>query len=80
MTTDSELIALAVNLTKPQQHSILILSDNWCSRQRPERMVWLPPDILETAAPLRTGHERVRLTPLGLRLRDHLRATMGESA
>lgn len=68
------LLELAERLTPAQQKAVMILSDQWVSRMMPERMTWLDPSILEITAPLRTGHERVRLTPLGLALRNHLYA------
>ncbi len=63
---------IAAGLTKAQKRGVLILSGIWASRVLPDRMVWLDPQLLETTAPLRTGHERVRLTPLGLAVRAYL--------
>lgn len=63
---------IAAGLTKAQKRLICILSDNWLSRVLPERMIWLPPNLLEITTPLRTGHERVRLTLLGLAVRQIL--------
>jgi len=65
--TDPE--AIAATLSEAQKVAIMILSDQWASRMMPERATWLDPSILEMSAPLRTGHERVRLTPLGLAVR-----------
>jgi hypothetical protein len=60
---------IAAGLTEAQRKAIIILSGNWVSRAQADRMIWLDPSILETTTPLRTGHERVRLTPLGLAVR-----------
>lgn len=70
----SEIETLAKGLTEAQKREVMILSDQWASRMLPERMIWLDPSILEITTPLRTGHERVRLTPLGLQVRDYLKA------
>jgi len=67
-----EVEAVARRLTKAQRYAIMILSDIWASRAIAGRVIWLPPSILEMAAPLRTGHERVRLTPLGMSVRAYL--------
>lgn len=73
-TDGGKLLELAASLTKAQKRAVMILSDQWASRMLPDRMTWLDPSILETATPLRTGHERVRLTSLGVALAAHLRA------
>jgi hypothetical protein len=70
----TDVAKIAASLSEAQRRAILILSGQWVSRMLPERIIWLDPSILETAAPLRSGHERVRLTPLGLAVRAHLLA------
>lgn len=68
-----EVERVARGLSAAQVKAVLILSGNWASRPMPERMTWLDPSILEITAPLRTGHERVRLTPFGVAVQAHLR-------
>jgi len=69
---EARALEVARRLTAAQRKAILILSDQWVSRMLPERMTWLDPSILEITAPLRTGHERVRLTPFGMAVRSVL--------
>jgi hypothetical protein len=70
--TEEELAAMAARLSGAQRKLVLILSGNWATRSLAEQEIQLDPTLLERATPLRSGHERVRLTPLGLALRAHL--------
>lgn len=75
----TDLVSLARQLTEEQKAEILSLSGEWKQRrwagQRPPWAVWLPPSLLEQACPTRVDAQRLRLTPLGLALRQHIKET-----
>ena len=68
---------VAEALTKAQLEEVLSLSGEWTIRkwsgQQPPWSVWLPPSITEQATPTHYLAQRIRLTPLGLALRNHLK-------
>lgn len=73
----SEIEKIAAGLTEAQRAEVLSLSGEWTVRkwagQRPPWEVWLPPSLLEQACPASPKVQRLRLTALGLRVRDHLK-------
>lgn len=78
MTADQERAAVvAKGLTKAQRDEVLSLSGEWTVRrysgQQPPWSVWLPPSVLEQATPTLVHSQRLRLTPFGLAVREHLR-------
>lgn len=73
----TDVAEIARGLTKAQRDEILSLSGEWKQRrwagQVPPWSVWLPPSISEQATPTRIDAQRIRLTLLGLAVRDYLK-------
>lgn len=65
---------IARGLSEAQRKFLCQLSGEWSVLARPldGQVIWLPPSLLEQATPLRIGTERLRLTPLGLAVREYL--------
>ena len=65
---------IAAKLTEAQRAKVLSLSGDWTTQPTSyaEPVVWLAPSILEQAIPPRMQTERLRLTPLGQAVRDHI--------
>ncbi len=77
MTTDSELIALAGKLGAAQKRGILNLeveSFKPSSEHQAMKRLWYRVDVPSLVAHAHCANDQWRLTPLGLALRDHLRA------
>jgi len=74
-----DLDKLARGLTEAQREEVLSLSGEWTIRkwagQQPPWSVWLPSSILEQATPTHMHSQRLRLTPLGLALKQHIERT-----
>ncbi len=71
--TDNPAV-IAAKLSDAQRKMVLSLSGDWTVRQMDygTPMVWLDPAILQMATPPSLWTERLRLSPLGLAVRDHI--------